>query len=353
MNCYIRSAACISPQKTFDNPRFLEKPVEYHFNRLNCIEPDYNDIIDPRAIRRMSRIIKISVAAAFAALKHAGVSSPDAIITGTAYGCLEDTGTFLTGIIEENEEPNSPMAFVQSTHNTIGAQIALLLRSHCYNNTFVSGGASFENALQDAMMGLAEDKDCILVGGMDEITETSYTILRRTGLYKLAPGSNLNLFDSKSKGTIAGEGAAFFLLANTPSVTDLAHLDSVATCYKPADSTEIEQWIGSFLADQSIRFSDIDLLITGKNGDPKSDSIYSQLEKSVFDGLPVCTYKNLCGEYPTSTAFVLWVAANIVKKNTIPAALNQTGEAKEKINKVLIYNHYQNVHHSLILLSAC
>ncbi|HSY77037.1 MAG TPA: beta-ketoacyl synthase chain length factor [Bacteroidia bacterium] len=354
MKAYIRSAIAISPQKTFNNPAFLDDPAEYRTSRLTSIEPDYSEAIDPRSIRRMSRIIKMSVASALACLKDAGIANPDAIVTGTAYGCLEDTGVFLTNIIQENEEPVTPVAFVQSTHNTIGAQMALLIKCSRYNNTFVSGGASFENALLDALMLLAENNAAnILVGGMDEITDMSHTVLSRLGLYKRQPLSNFNLFNTNSKGTINGEGAAFFLLKNTSSPNDLACIDAVATFYKPEAATELRQLINSFLVSGSIRYSDIDLLILGNNGDSTNDEIYSQLRQSVFNGIPSINYKHLCGEYPTSTAFATWLAANIIKTNTIPVILNQGKTSKGKINKILIYNHYQNIYHSLILMSSC
>ncbi len=354
MKAYIRSAVSISPQNTFDNSSFLNGLAEYQGNRLNCIEPDYNEIIAPKLNRRMSRLIKMSAACALTCLKDAGITSPDAIITGTAYGCLEDTGIFLTSVIEQDEEPLTPTAFVQSTHNTAGAQIALLIKCNYYNNTFVSGGVSFENALLDALMLLSENEQAnILAGGMDEITDISHTILSRTGLYKHGPVSNTNLFLLNSKGTIGGEGAAFFLLASKPSEHNLANIDAVATFYKPADITETAQHISSFLAAQCISASDIDLFITGNNGDAKHDKVFAQLQQLLFDRVPSANYKNLCGEYPTSTAFALWMAANIVKANSIPAILGHTGVTKNKINKVLIYNHYQNIYHSLILISAC
>jgi 3-oxoacyl-[acyl-carrier-protein] synthase II len=354
MKVYIRSAANISPQKTFNNPLFLNELAEYRDNRLTCIEPDYNELIDPKLSRRMSRIIKMSVASALACLKDAGITNPDAIITGTAYGCLEDSGIFLANMVEQEEEPITPTAFVQSTHNTIGAQIALLLKCNWYNNTFVSGGVSFENALLDAIMLLMEkDTDNVLVGGMDEITDMSHTVLSRMGLYKRKSVSNLDLFKLNSKGTIAGEGAAFFLLAGTPSKNDIACIDAVTTFYKPGDITETAQQVNSFLTAQSINCSDIDLLITGNNGDTRNDEIYVQLQQLLFGGIPTVNYKNLSGEYPTSTAFALWMGANIIKTNSIPAILDYKGAAKSKINKVLIYNHYQNIHHSLILISSC
>jgi len=354
MKVYIRSIANVSPQKTFNSSLFLNEFTEYSDNRLTCIEPDYNELIDLKLGRRMSRVIKMSVASAFACLKEAGITDPDAIVTATAYGCLEDTTVFLTNMVEQDEEPLAPTAFVQATHNTIGAQIALLLKCKGYNNTFVSGGASFENALVDAMMVLAEKESAkVLVGGMDEITDFSQVVLNRMGLYKRHPVSNFDLFKFNSKGTIGGEGSAFFLLTAASSENNFAAIDAVSTFYKPGNISETAQQISSFLNAQSIGSGDVDLLIAGNNGDTKNDEIYLELQKTVLKGIPFVNYKNLCGEYPTSTAFALWMGANIVKTNSIPATLNHNRTSKSKINKVLIYNHYQNIFHSLILISSC
>lgn len=211
MKLYIQATGNISPQRTFGHRFFLSEAVEYMGNRLTCIEPDYKIFIDVKQIRRMSRIIKMGVAAAMECLQEAGVESPDAIITGTAYGCLDDTGIFLSKMIEQNEELLAPTAFIQSTHNTIGAQIALMLHCKGYNNVFVHRGFSFESALLDAMLLLKEQEaNNVLVGAVDEITDISHAILSRFGLYKRGMVSNFNLFSGSGKGTIAGEGAAFF-----------------------------------------------------------------------------------------------------------------------------------------------
>jgi 3-oxoacyl-[acyl-carrier-protein] synthase II len=354
MATYISSAVSISPQKSFDRGSFLNEFIEYTSNRLYCVEPDYNTVIDVKLGRRMSRIIRMSVACALACLKDAGIENPGAITTGTAYGCLEDTGAFLTSMIEQNEEPIMPTAFVQSTHNTIGAQVALLLKCHRYNNTFVNGGSSLENALLDAAMLLAEDGySNVLVGGMDEITDASHAILTRTGLYKRHPESNRDLFASGSKGTINGEGAAFFLLTNVAGESNLARLDAVAAFYKPGSITDILQHLTTFLNGQSLNSEDISLLVTGENGDPKNDEVYAVIKQELFDGIPFIRYKHLCGEYPTSSAFAVWLAAHIIKTNSIPEAVDTCRIPNDKIKKVLIYNHYQNSYHCLILLSAC
>lgn len=351
---YIRATGNISPQKTFGHLPFLSEPVEYSGNRLACIEPVYKGLIDAKLIRRMSRIIRMGVATALECLQEAGVTKPDAIITGTAYGCLEDTGLFLTKMVEYEEELLTPTAFIQSTHNTIGAQIGLLLQCNNYNNAFVHRGFSFESALLDGMMLLKENEAAnVLIGAIDEITNARHAILNRMGLYKQEQISNLDLFKTKSKGTIAGEGAAFFLLTNQHSAADYAILNGVKTFYKPQGIKEIEDHILSFLSVLLISFNEIDLIITGKNGDAKSDEIFDQLQHSIFSKNHSVNYKNLCGDYPTATAFALWLAVNIIKFKKMPAVLEYTGLKEKTIKRILIYDHNQSIHHSLLLISAC
>jgi len=246
----------------------------------------------------------------------------------------------------------TPTAFIQSTHNTIGAQIALLLQCHNYNNTFVHRGLSFESVLLDAMMLLREGAATnVLAGGIDEITDVSHAILTRFGLYKKEDINNLDLFNSHSKGSIAGEGAAFFLLSNQASGKNYAVLDAVHTFYKPGNTEETEQQIQLFLSGESLTINDIDIVLTGRNGDVAGDTIYRQLNNTVFRNSITAHYKHLCGEYPTSTGFALWLAASIIKNNSLPPVSGAS--TKKQIRRILVYNHYQNIHHSLLLVSAC
>ena len=357
MKIYIRATGNISPQQTFGHPSLLSSPLTYGGNRLTCVEPDYKDFIDVKLIRRMSRIIKMGVAAASECLQEAAITKPDAIITGTAYGCLDDTGHFITKMTEQHEELLTPTAFIQSTHNTIGAQIGLMLQCNNYNNAFVHRGFSFESALLDGMMLLKEKEvDNVLVGAVDEITDISHAILSRMGLYRRESTSSLNLFSPPSKGTIAGEGAAFFLLANQPGPTNYAQLDGLLTFYKPKHTKEIEEKINHYLADQQLTMDDIDLVITGRNGDIKNDAVYDQLQQTVFNKSVTVNYKQLCGEYPSSSAFAMWLGAAIIKDGHLPAhgALCAVlGASTNKVKRVLVYNSYLQLHHSLVLLSAC
>lgn len=353
MKIYIHAATAISPQKTFGQVSFLSEPVEYVGNRLKTIEPDYKNYIDAKLLRRMSRIVKMGVATASQCLQDAGIEQPDAIVTGTAFGCLEDTGVFATNIIEQKEEMLQPTAFIQSTHNTVGGQIALMLKCHNYNNTFVHRGFSFESALLDATLLLREQEAAnVLVGGTDEITEISHDVCTRLGLYKRTPISNFQLLSSDTKGTMGGEGAAFFSLSSKYSDKAYAELTGTATFYKPDSIEEIQKQILSFLSDRSVNPSDLDLIILGRNGNGKGDDIYNQLQQSIFSNRDVAYFKHLSGEFETATSFALWMAAKILQTQSVPASTGYKGAAGKSIKKILIYNHSHNIHHSLMLLSA-
>lgn len=353
MVVYINGIGNISPQLTFGDVPFLKALTEYTDNRLPCIEPDYNGWIEPRSIRRMSRVIRMGVAAAGLALREAGVQKPDSIITGTSLGCLEDTGIFLTKMIENKEQALNPTPFIQSTHNTIGSQVALLIQCLGYNQTYSHSAFSFENALIDALMMVAEQKNTVLVGGVDELTNTSCDILNRFNIAKQDVTSNLSLFDSKTERTILGEGACYFLLSADKRANAYAAISDMTTFYDPAGPAETHARIKDFLSKRRLAENDVDLLILGMNGDSVRDRAYHRMASAIFPQTPIAAFKHLCGEYPTATAFALWMGAKILKKGKIPSTALRQGDHDKIPKRVLIYNQYLGRHHSLIMLEAC
>ncbi|PTQ99673.1 beta-ketoacyl synthase-like protein [Mucilaginibacter yixingensis] len=351
MRAYIRSASAITAQNTFEQEQLLSDVINYDTARLKAVEPDYKQYLDPKAIRRMSRIVKMGLTTAKDALQQAAVDQPDAIVTGTAYGCLEDTGVFLRGMIGQQEQDLSPTAFIQSTHNTVGAQIALNLKSHRYNNTFVHKGFSFENALIDALLLMAEgDAQQVLAGAIDELTDDSFNILNRFDLYKNGDINTAVLYANPSAGTIAGEGSAFFVLGSTPKDGDMCVLDAMEIFYNPESAADVQQKITAFLAAQSLTSADINVVLTGKNGDEKTDQFIDQYTNGIFDGSQLCAYKHLFGEYPTVSGPALWLGAEVLKKQAVPDALAASTNAP--LNKLLLINQYKNKYFSLMLLSA-
>ncbi len=152
---YIHRTTCISPQQTFpqtdiDLPR-LHLSVD---NKLRAREPSYADI-PPGQLRRMGRTVRFGIGAALPLLREA-TTPPDGILIGTANAGMEESIQFMKEIIDHEEGILSPGAFVQSTPNTIAAQLSLLSHNKAYNITHVQGGLAFENALIDAAMLLQE-----------------------------------------------------------------------------------------------------------------------------------------------------------------------------------------------------
>ena len=94
------------------------------------------------------------------------------------------------------------------------------------------------------------------------------------------------------------------------------------------------------------------MVITGRNGDPKNDAAYDALGSFLLTNAEELNFKHLCGEYPESSAFALWVAANILKTRIIPAVLAWRPLQRSSANKILIYNHYQQDYHSLMLVTS-
>jgi|WetSurSiteA1Bulk_404760.scaffolds.fasta_scaffold00095_13 3-oxoacyl-[acyl-carrier-protein] synthase II len=355
MAAYIKGAAVISPQKTFGDQGFPEEIVGYHqVSNLKCIEPVYRDFIDPMVARRMSRIVKMGVCSALQCMRDTGISMPDAIIAGTGLGCLEDTEKFLASVYTNDEKLLNPTPFIQSTHNTLAGAIALAVKCHNYNATYTHRGFSFEGALTDAFLHLEENPQLnILAGSFDELTTHSYQITSRLGLWKNHPVNSLELMHDRSRGSLPGEGVAFFMLSGKNSPTDLALLKSVETFYKPGNYKAIEQRIDHFLAGQGLKPVDIDLVITGINGDTTRDQVYHQLMDRMLKGRPFTCFKNLCGEYDTSSSFALWLAAMILKTQRIPEAIQPGDPIPGEINRILIYNHLRGNNHVLYLIERC
>ena len=326
---YIKGIASISSQRSFGNLPF-ESIVLPPGARVDCMEPDYSDLIDARAIRRMSKIIRMGVATAALALKEGGIEQPDAIITGTGLGCVTDTTQFLTKLIENKEEALNPTPFIQSTHNTIASQIALLLQCLGYNQTYSQRGFSFENGLQDAMMMIAENPaQRILLGGIDEATNVSTELL--------------NNIDYSS--VTHGEGAAFFVLSSSPEGA-WAEIAGMRSIYKPKASSEVYSQLTELLKSVQINVTDIDLILLGRCGNDKYDWLMNEVAASFSKS--TLAFKDLCGEYSTASSYAVWLASMAIKRGFVPGQSNQPG-----IKNVLIYNHYFNQHHSVILLKAC
>ena len=315
-------------------------------NRLLSTEPDYSAYLDPKASRRMSRVVKMGIATAKQALIDAKLSTVDGVIAGTGWGCLEDTSSFLQKMVANGEDMLSPTAFIHSTHNTIAAQIAYHLQCRGYNSTYVHRNISFESTLIDATLLLAEQPAATyLVGGIDELTDTSFHLLSRLGTFKDAnePAST-EPYAAGTSGTWAGEGATFFAVSGQSGPNSYAQLREVRTVSfsTPAEAAaKARQMLIAHGIDQA------DVLLTGNNGDTANDANCQEFTSAFGQYGQAQNFKHWCGEYPTASAFALGWAATLLAQPTA------TPNVPTRPQTVLIYNRFQQAHQSLMLLTAC
>lgn len=305
---YINSFCSITPAGCFtaDDPAGDLKVL--NTEKASCVEPDYKDLIPPMQLRRMTKPVRTGVAAAKLCLQSAAVALPDAIHAGTAFGMLQDSENFLQKLITQEEQALAPTAFIQSTHNTVAGQIALSLGCYAHNMTYVHKGHSFESALLDAQLMLEEHPDYkVLVGAVDECTDTSYDLLNKFEVY--APGST------------AGEGANFFLLSQQPQMNSIARIRAF-TMFTAPDVEQTTHQVHAFLQHNDLHPDASDLFL---NGDARSAN--NPLTSTLFKDQQTINFKSFCGEYPTASAFALALATVKIKEGSSRCwILNRSGK---------------------------
>ena len=350
--CYINGLGCVSAQDTYETTFLDSVEINSTENILYAKQPSYKELIPPAAARRMAKGVKMGLAASTKALKEANVEIPDAVITGTGMGCIEDSEKFLRALIDNNEEYLTPTNFIQSTHNTVGAQIALGLGCKGYNFTYVNGAVSFESALLDAKLQIEnQEENSILVGAADETSSHTMELFKLINIIKSEKDQPYSVLNSNSSGVVYSEGATFVTLENEKKESSYAILEALQI-QNELNVDEVENFIQSFLDKNKVNRQDIDVLVLGNNGDIQYDNYY-ETASAFLNQIPQVYYKHLSGEYYTSSAFGFWTAASILKNQIVPEIIKMNAIEKSSYSKVLLYNQFQGKEHSLVLLSKC
>lgn len=323
---------------TIQNQDKLVIPDISESKYICCQDPDFSVFIPPMVARRMSKIIKRAIASSKMALSDAGLEMPDAIISGTGLGCIEDTEKFLSAMIQNNETLLQPTHFIQSTHNTISSQIAMQLKCYGYNNTFSHLSISFESALLDAFLQI-QTGACqnVLVGGYDEMTPNYHLML-----------SKLNFWD----GCFSGEGGVSLVVSNHQTPDSYCKIEAINLFYGSKNAEEIGEFVLSLLKNNNLSKENLDAVMLGYSGNPKNDFIYD-IMINFWGTIPQLTYKQFSGEYFTAPAFGIKLAAQILKTQTVPENVCKKNQTLVPIRRILFHQHFHNHAHALILLSSC
>lgn len=349
---YITHSTAISPQHQ-EAGQLLQPLVADSGSHFYVLEPDYSTVIPPMQLRRMSRILKMGVFCGMRCLQEAGVEQPDGIITGTGKGSMVDTEKFVKELKQYNEEALNPTPFILSTYNAINGAIALQTKATGYNQTYVHRGSSFEVSLYDTQLKFnnTEEEQRYLVGCFDEITPEYFFVKNKIGYWKNDRDPQQLLWEQNdTPGTLAGEGAAFFLVSNQPEQA-IAGIHAVHCSYR-STAADITATVQQLLQQNNWQPDSIDMLVLGLNGDSNDEPFYQELMQDYE--VPVLAFKHLCGEYETSGGFALWLTCQLLKGEALPEVTwyKKPPAADYKPKRILYYNHYRGLNHNVLLLSA-
>ena len=337
---YIHRHSCISPQQTFNHFN-VETLYESANNKLNAKEPVYESI-PPGILRRMGKAVRMGIGAALPLINRQPLI--DGIIIGSANGGMEDCIKFLNQIIDYEEGMLTPGNFVQSTPNAIAAQMGLLNKNKNYNITHVHRGLAFENALLDAMMLVKENPgNNYLLGAVDEISAYNYNIDLLDGCFKKEVIANKDLYNTMSAGTIAGEGAAMFIVNNNAE-NAVAAVKAIQTIHTK-DESEVYRMMQQFISENLPGNEKADMLLTGENGDARLLKFYTGIESLFDEHTSIARFKHMCGEYPTASSVALWLVCNNLHW---PAHMIKKQSAVSPIRNIIIYNNYRGLQHGFM-----
>lgn len=341
---HILAAKQISIQQPLSED-WMQNPITYQVPYVRSIAADYKSYVTPIEARRMGNILKRALATSIEAMRESGIENPDACITGTGLGCIENTELFLDALCRDGEQLLKPTYFMQSTHNTISSLIAIKNKLHGYNATYAHKGISFDSALQDAWLQLCSDSiKSALVGGHDEMTPSYFKLLEKIGY--LGQGNS-----------IAGETAVSLVLAQgnaIPSETNpLCELAAFSMRYCP-EIHSLHEMLQEVLKQADITLNQIDAVMTGVNGNQANDNPYLLDSKELFANIPLLQYKHLFGESYTASGFAYYVAAHCLDKGVIPQQLYvDASQVSDKTPKnILVFNRSDGKNYSFGILNT-
>ena len=350
---FVLSAKQISMQQPLCED-WMDNPVVYDVPFTRSIDPSFKEYVSPIEARRMGRILKRAMATSKEALKASGCDTVDAIMTGTGFGCIENTEFFLDALSNEGEQLLKPTYFMQSTHNTISSLVAIQTKNYNYNATYAHKGISFESALHDAWLQFRLGKiSSALVGCHDEMTETFYRIMKKGGVMGQddercsevavsvvlsGDGSALRPFDGPQGPQAQGPQPLCRLtglkMLHQPTMNDL--MDAVTTMLQSADRS----------------LADVDYILTGISGNHENDKAYLAETKTLFGDKPLLKYKHLFGENFTASGLGFYVAAQCLNAGKVPAHLfvNPNEATDKQPACILLFNRSDGKDFTLTLL---
>ena len=342
---FVLSAKQISMQQPLCE-EWMDHPIIYDVPFTRSIDPSFKEYVSPIEARRMGRIMKRALATSKEALKAFGCNTVDAIMTGTGFGCIENTEFFLDALSNEGEQLLKPTYFMQSTHNTISSLVAIQTKNYNYNATYAHKGISFESALHDAWMQFHLGKiGSALVGCHDEMTETFYRIMKKGGVI----GQDDERCGEVAISVVLSSDGSSLRQAQGPQ--PLCRLTGLKMLHLPTMNNLMDA-VTTMLQSADRSLADVDYILTGISGNHENDKAFLAETRTLFGDKPLLKYKHLFGENFTASGLGFYVAAQCLNAGRVPSHLfvNASEASDKQPTCILLFNRSDGKDFTLTLL---
>ena len=342
---FVLSAKQISMQQPLCE-EWMDHPIIYDVPFTRSIDPSFKEYVSPIEARRMGRIMKRALATSKEALKASGCNTVDAIMTGTGFGCIENTEFFLDALSNEGEQLLKPTYFMQSTHNTISSLVAIQTKNYNYNATYAHKGISFESALHDAWMQFHLGKiGSALVGCHDEMTETFYRIMKKGGVM----GQDDERCGEVAISVVLSSDGSSLRQAQGPQ--PLCRLTGLKMLHLPTMNNLMDA-VTTMLQSADRSLADVDYILTGISGNHENDKAFLAETRTLFGDKPLLKYKHLFGENFTASGLGFYVAAQCLNAGRVPSHLfvNASEASDKQPTCILLFNRSDGKDFTLTLL---
>jgi 3-oxoacyl-[acyl-carrier-protein] synthase II len=294
-----------------------------------------------KGVRVLDRGTRLLCVAAQMALTTTGLLQDTAgegdaelgLVSGTLFGGVHSIASFDWSGLTEGPSYVSPMDFPNTVINAPAGQAAIKHKLRGVNSTICAGLASGLYAIQYAAEFLRFGRArYLMAGGMEEVCDEAALGFVKLGL--ACPSGVARPFGTARDGTIAGEGAALWML----ETEETAHARGAAPWFEicgfgsthdlraEGATAAIEQ----ALEGTGIGPGDIAVIIAGANGSRTGDAIEARALCNVFgarlESIPVSAPKAATGEtMGASGAFCAIAAGLALRKQEAPPTAGFTG----------------------------
>jgi len=278
-----RSAETIAPLKAFALPAGSSRLA------AEVDDGELMTLLDADAVRRLSRICRMAVAACRLAAADAGIEGGArlGLAVGSEYGDFRSGAEFFNGFLRRGPAGLSPMIFPNTVMNSMAAVVAIATGAKAPSVTLNQATIAGDLAVARAVALIAGGRaDAVLAGGVDEIFLDVYGGLSALGaLSPMAGGipEGCRPYASDHNGPVLGEGATFLVLeefeaARARGATILAEILGsawgsipVAPHTAPVSRRDAYRTVGKALDQAGVEPGELGRCYGSGNGDPALD----------------------------------------------------------------------------------